>query len=194
LFGPKYSGNGREAHRMMDHSIYSYSDLKTAYLERVHALHPDKCRGETKEKEVAKREFVQLKNAWNKYEELAKMMKRVKKGDETDASFTMFGVGCSFSDNDAERSLRNEFMDQACRGWLSSGAIGTDDGSEEDNNKNNKGQKEAYSQCKVSLCDDDCFMPHDEPEYEEDKTGSKQHTKSPHKLVAHLIRPTRSRS
>ena len=35
----------------------------------------------------------------------------------------MFGVGCSFDDSPEERDLRNDIMDQACRGWFSSGAI-----------------------------------------------------------------------
>jgi len=35
----------------------------------------------------------------------------------------MFGVGCSFDDSPTERDLRNDIMDQACRGWFSSGSI-----------------------------------------------------------------------
>ena len=61
-----------------------------------------------------------LQDAWMDYETLAKVMKKVdNKG--ADASFTLFGVGCSFSDNDQERERRNEIMDQAGRGWFSAG-------------------------------------------------------------------------
>jgi DnaJ-class molecular chaperone len=126
LFGAKYSGQGANAHRMLDHSIYSYTELKTAYLERVHKLHPDKNNHihNHKKKESAKIKFVELKEAWQRYEELAKTMRRVEKGDNEASSFTMFGVGCSFSDNDEERAQREEIMDQASRGWFSSGALG----------------------------------------------------------------------
>jgi hypothetical protein len=35
----------------------------------------------------------------------------------------MFGVGCSFSDNETERALREEITNQACRGWFSAGQL-----------------------------------------------------------------------
>mmetsp|Transcript_14132 Transcript_14132/g.20181 ORF Transcript_14132/g.20181 Transcript_14132/m.20181 type:complete len:266 (-) Transcript_14132:53-850(-) len=42
LFGPKYNRRGREAHKKLDYASYSYSDLRSAYLDRLQILHPDK--------------------------------------------------------------------------------------------------------------------------------------------------------
>ena len=128
LFGKQYSRKGPEAHKMLDYSIYSYSDLRKAYLGRIQEIHPDKARSNkdltaTMTHESIKEEFHDLQNAWDKYEEMASEMKKVGDGDKEDSNFTMFGVGCSFSDSEAERALRNEITDQACRGWFSSGEI-----------------------------------------------------------------------
>ena len=57
------------------------------------------------------------------YENLTKNTMKVSNGEGTAANFTQFGVGCSFSDNEEERALRNEITDQACRGWFSSGLV-----------------------------------------------------------------------
>ena len=131
LFGPQYVGKGPEAHRKLDSSSYSYSDLRKAYLERIHAIHPDKFRNKISlilgndaqnVKDDLHSRFVELQDAWDRYEKVAKMM-NVTKSDKQEAGFTMFGVGCSFSDSPEERALRSEITDQACRGWFSSGEI-----------------------------------------------------------------------
>jgi hypothetical protein len=188
LFGAKYSGQGPSAHRMLDHSIYSYTDLKTAYLKAVHKLHPDKNNHiHNHKKESAKTKFVELKEAWQRYEELAKSMRRVEKGDNEASSFTMFGVGCSFCDNDEERAQREEIMDQACRGWFSSGALGNGD-DEVDR------EETTFTKQQVSLCHDDYFVPHDD---NMNDTQAAEEPKRPAKprnfLVGHLIRPPRNR-
>lgn len=128
LFGSNLSGKGPEAHRMLDPSMYSYDELKKNYLERLQTIHPDKfkhLRDTTDElnrdAEQMNQRFVELQQAWTKYEEVSRMMKKVGKGEE--ANFTRFGVGCSFSDTPEERAQREEIMDQAGRGWFSAGAL-----------------------------------------------------------------------
>jgi hypothetical protein len=66
--------------------------------------------------------FVDLKDAWDEYDKIAKVMKKGI-GRETQSNFTMFGVGCSFSDSPDEQQKRAEIMDQACRGWFSAGQL-----------------------------------------------------------------------
>ena len=126
LFGPQYSGKGREAHKRLDHASYSFADLKTAFLQRVHDIHPDKRAHKQKGVEddcgAGHEEFVSLQEAWTDYEKMAKMMTRVGSGS-SDANFTLFGVGCSFSDSPDEQRKRSEIMDQAGRGWLTAGVL-----------------------------------------------------------------------
>lgn len=64
--------------------------------------------------------FVELQDAWDKYNAIAKNM---NDRDGPEDNFTMFGVGCSFSDTPSEQLRRTEIMDQACRGWFSSGHL-----------------------------------------------------------------------
>ena len=65
-----------------------------------------------------------LQDAWMDYEALAKQWHRTSSSSTTEeANFTLFGVGCSFSDNEHERVLRTEIMDQAGRGWFSAGQL-----------------------------------------------------------------------
>ena len=65
-----------------------------------------------------------LQDAWMDYEALAKQWHRTSSSSSTEeANFTLFGVGCSFSDNEHERDLRTEIMDQAGRGWFSAGQL-----------------------------------------------------------------------
>jgi len=64
--------------------------------------------------------FVELQEAWKNYNDIAKKM---NDRDGPEDNFTMFGVGCSFSDNPSEQLKRTEIMDQACRGWFSSGLL-----------------------------------------------------------------------
>ena len=153
LFGPKYSGKGREAHKKLDHASYSFDELRAAFLERAHEIHPDKRRGDTTETDTSgHHEFVELQSAWAEYEKLAKMMTKVGSGS-SDANFTLFGVGCSFSDNESERDKRSQIMDEAARGWFTSGIITeTATSSNENGGTSNGPMREA------SIVDDDLFV------------------------------------
>jgi DnaJ-class molecular chaperone len=125
-------------------ATYSYTELKEAYLHRIHKLHPDKHRhrrGQNEELETQSsvdsnctnaKLFIELKNAWEEYDRLMKLNKlrtdtqnNTNSNLEQEASFTRFGVGCSFSDSPSERDIRNEIMEQACRGWFSGGELTT---------------------------------------------------------------------
>lgn len=137
LFGSTFSRKGPEAHRMLDPSMYSYDELKKNYLERLQMIHPDKFKHSRystttttttttpderhQDADQINQRFVELQQAWTKYEEVYRMIKKVGKGEE--ANFTRFGVGCSFSDTPEERAQREEIMDQAGRGWFSAGAL-----------------------------------------------------------------------
>ena len=143
-------------------SGYSYEDLRRAYLKRLQVIHPDKINAYSSSrtidvnrrqlftnqqehpknnadplysKEDLKREFQELQSTWNRYEELSKSMMKVIHGDGATANFTKFGVGCSFSDNEEERALRNEITDQACRGWFTSGLVSSGLSTENDGNR-----------------------------------------------------------
>jgi hypothetical protein len=181
LFGSKCFRRGADAHRMLDHSIYSHAQLKSAYLERLHELHPDKRRagGESHQMERhatdASSEFVSLQDAWSNYEEFAKALKRVENGTE-EASFTLFGVGCSFSDNERERSMRNEITDQACRGWFSAGELG--EGGEWSRN-------EKVSDKQTSLLDENMFTS------EESSASSDVVPTTRKSLIDHMMVPKR---
>ena len=153
LFGPKYSGKGREAHKKLDHASYSFDELRAAFLERVHEIHPDKRRGDTTEADTSgHHEFVELQSAWAEYEKLAKMMTKVGSGS-SDANFTLFGVGCSFSDNDAERAKRNQIMDEAARGWFTSGII-----TETATSSSESGVSSNGPMRETAIVDDDLFV------------------------------------
>ena len=88
--------------KKLDHASYSFDELRAAFLERVHEIHPDKRRGDTTETDTSgHHEFVELQSAWAEYEKLAKMMMTKVGSGSSDANFTLFGVGCSFSDNES---------------------------------------------------------------------------------------------
>lgn len=150
LFGHKYARKGPEAHRQLDASIYSYADLKKAYLGRIQEIHPDKIRKDSERSADLKRSFQELQEAWAKYEDLAKSMRSVGNGEE-DANFTLFGVGCSFSDTEEERALRHEITDQACRGWFSAGLLS------ESTATNGTNSSQSMRIRPVSLVDDELF-------------------------------------
>ena len=150
IFGPKYARQGPDGHRKLDPSIYSFADLKKAYLGRVQEIHPDKIEKESPEADELKRSFQELQDAWKKYEELAKLMQAPGNGD-AEANFTMFGVGCSFSDTEEERILREEFTEQACRGWLSSALLG------ESSERNRESEVPSWRIKQVSLLDEALF-------------------------------------
>jgi hypothetical protein len=160
LFGKEYRKTGPDGHRLLDYSIYSYRDLRKAYLEKLQVLHPDKQRSivsqqqldDTAAKEM-KQEFQRLQDVWAQYDEMARSMMKVKEGNGEEANFTMFGVGCSFSDNETERALRNEITDQACRGWFSSGLLG-----ETNNTQKASGDKNSASRGDISLVCDSLFV------------------------------------
>ena len=119
----------------------SHAALKEAYLDRVHKLHPDKNRHRHENNASTEfvtssagngRKFIELKNAWEDYDKIVKLNKLTNQSSEIgdgktfeEASFTLFGVGCSFADSDSERDYRNEIMEQACRGWFSRGSLAT---------------------------------------------------------------------
>lgn len=155
LFGPKYYRQGRDAHRMLDHSIYSHSQLKSAYLERLQELHPDKRRNESPQndnypnEDSARQEFISLQEAWDRYEEFAKALAKANNGSR-EANFTLFGVGCSFSDSAEERDMRSEITDQACRGWFSAGELGMGD--------DESSERKKRTASRSSLLDDDMFV------------------------------------
>jgi hypothetical protein len=189
LFGPhSHELCNRDNHcPPLDHTKYSYSDLKAEYLDRIQQLHPDKIKGCPAVREAARLSFVQLQEAWNKYDEAAKLMKKVKNcGSETSANFTMFGVGCSFADNDRERSLRIEYMDQACRGWIPSAALAsglTSELSSVQSVKPNKGASCTFEN-RISLMNDDDFVVVDSVE-KKVKPASSSESKS-RSLLGHL--------
>jgi hypothetical protein len=158
--GDRSSSSRRHDHHH-HHSMYSYNDLRSAYLERIHVLHPDKTKYQTlQDKDAAVRrqgaadddgsisssssskrnhhdDFVALQVAWKRYDVFVKSSllennnsidkngtsSNNTNGGFTEGSFTMFGVGCSFSDNETERALREEITNQACRGWFSAGQL-----------------------------------------------------------------------
>lgn len=146
LFDHEFAGKGREQHRKLDFASYTYSDLRTAYLKRIQTTHPDKFFNRTQkelwaisrkdrdgigfksisneawDKRDATSYFIELQDAWKAYDQYYKHM-RQGVGEKGTGDFTMFGVGCSFSDNAEERELRNEIMDQACKGWFSAGSL-----------------------------------------------------------------------
>jgi hypothetical protein len=243
MFGSENSRKGPESHRLLDSSIYSYNDLRKAYLERIQMLHPDKQRttndctvvvpndnrrsandvnssvnNRTISKDSSK--FMELQSAWNQYEGFAKMMKKVGKGaadrndggssrnnnsNAVDANFTMFGVGCSFADNEQERTVRTQIMDQASRGWFSAGALpdgalfsdGSSDSSSSSASRRHEsmsGSSPAGHQIPPSLLDEALFEEHKmirgnninlEP--------TTQTTTRPPWLVSHLAPPSKRR-
>ena len=130
---------------------HSYSQLRAAYIQQVHALHPDKIahrrmrienEGQLNAEENANNndkeahlKFIELKSAWEEYDASMRVFGQDKDGANNKLNsteyhgcdlenyFTMFGVGCSFADSPEERDLRNEIMEQACKGWFPSGSL-----------------------------------------------------------------------
>lgn len=154
LFGHETTSSNSNAacrSKKLDYASYSYSCLRSAYLEKIQTMHPDKNRTDPNYKHNL---FVELREAWDKYESIAKIAQKVDEGSlEKVKDFTMFGVGCSFSDNEAEREWRSEITDQACRGWFSSGALA--EFTEDNTNTNFEPQQ-------TSLLDEDMFILSDE--------------------------------
>ncbi|KAK1738403.1 hypothetical protein QTG54_011072 [Skeletonema marinoi] len=141
---------------------YSHLQLRMAYLQKVHIMHPDKQRlSSSTRDESAHEKFVQLQNAWEAYNISARMFRKTNHGkrkqgensDDGNDDFTMFGVGCSFSDSPEERRLRDEIMEQACRGWLPSGALSHSFDATEKAKKEVKSPQQA-----TKLSDDNLFI------------------------------------
>lgn len=169
LFGPDLrAGKGRDAHRrLVDPSHYSHTELRQAYLERVQVLHPDRYNAHhstVTERDQAKAQFVELQDAWSHYEKFAR---HLQAAGDVEASFTLFGVGCSFSDTAEERALREQITDQACRGWFSSGALEWDgDGTLDGASQTHRETTRKHPKATVRLVDDDQFV-----EFKEESSG-----------------------
>jgi hypothetical protein len=156
---------------------HSYSQLRAAYLEKVHAMHPDKVGAIHHDGLPSKdmhTQFIELKNAWEEYHASVRIAQRrcddnssgnknnnSEDNDwEEEENFTMFGVGCSFADSPEERDLRFEITEQACRGWFPSGSISYP-GS--DNQKSNSSLSQKSSVQPLRLSDNDMFVPDERP-------------------------------
>lgn len=182
LFGKEYRKSSPEGHRKLDYSIYSYDDLRKAYLQKLHLLHPDKQRNKVSENDQADRqEFQQLHDIWSQYDEMAKSMMKVAGGDGESANFTMFGVGCSFSDSETERALRNDITDQACRGWFSSGLLAENASQGELDETNATNNPASFS---ISLVDDSLFVDATNSEDKDvNETSSPRKSSKPRTLI-----------
>ena len=182
LFGKEFRRSGPEGHRKLDYSIYSYDDLRKAYLQKLHLLHPDKQRSSSfKENyQTHRKEFQRLQDVWSQYDEMAKSMMKVAGGDGESANFTMFGVGCSFSDNEAERALRNDITDQACRGWFSSGLL-----AEHDNQPVQDGPDASamFKRKATPLVDDSLFVDATNDVESDDREASPREPSRPRTLI-----------
>jgi len=207
LFGSKLHRKGPHAHRLLDQSIYSYDDLRLAYLKRIHELHPDKTRAlrlsrqndqerlpnskdDNNNSNDDTASFVELQDAWNRYEDIARMIKKVGKGADgdrrhlkVDADFTLFGVGCSFSDNEQEKVLRSKIMDEASRGWFTAGQLS-------ERTVDHHAPASPTQAPSVSLTSDDMF---DEIRNDEGSDNAQTKSKSSSSLISHLIPPHRRR-
>merc|ERR1719223_1677148 len=132
-------------------------------------------------------QFIELKSAWEEYNSTVKRHTGGRSNPNKQHSdddiweggddFTMFGVGCSFSDSPEERDLRNEIMDQACRGWFSSGAL-PPAGNRLDARQElalhcdaSRGIQNAIDKPSLKLTDDDMFVSDDQSAK---KDGSKK--------------------
>ena len=215
----------------------SYSDLRTAYLQKVQELHPDKhyctnhspswssfgvtssSKTETQYPPLRKSLFQQVQEAWKLYESFAKnsnqcllsSSKHKPSGNEMtasteqqsqtafDANFTMFGVGCSFADNEQERQYRNYIMDQAARGYFTTGEISCPDDTTNQTdvtnhttqyNNDTQYQQRSFTNNTAALpiCNDDLF---DASTSSNNVSSSSQKKRGTSSLVSHLIPPHR---
>ena len=239
---------------------YSYYDLRTAYLQKVQELHPDKhyCRHPTSPSSsptvpppptplpLQKSLFQQVQEAWKLFDSFAKhsnqclasssssSMSKSKSSSrpatasdsdstephhqrhhqhsssyEQEANFTMFGVGCSFADTEQERHYRNYIMDQASRGYFTTGEISSRHHHNDDpitrtiatttgshHHRNNTTSHQYHRSCttnatSMSLCHDDLFDASSAATTSASSHHQKRVTSS---LVSHLIPPHRRAS
>ena len=154
---------------------HSYSQLRLAYLDKVHSMHPDKLQhNQIQNKEDVHIQFIELKNAWEEYHASVRIVQR-KSNDKSIQSldnnddddyleedgddFTLFGVGCSFADSQAERDQRNKIMDQASRGWFSSGSISVaNKDTNDDDTKDESSYAKLHLTKEIQLSDDNMFI------------------------------------
>jgi len=136
-------------------------------------MHPDKLQHNQKQnKEDVHIQFIELKNAWEEYHASVRIVQR-KSNDKSIQSldnnddyleedgdeFTLFGVGCSFADSQTERDLRNKIMDQASRGWFSSGSISVANNRDRDDDlKDESYHTKQHATTLSQLTDDDMFI------------------------------------
>lgn len=193
LFGKESSSaSSKEVCRSMklDYSRYTYTELRRAYLEKLQLLHPDKKYSEKDSRcgsySARHSKFVELQEAWDSYDKMAKIAKTVdSEGVDKDRSFTLFGVGCSFSDTDVERSLRAEITDQACRGWFSAGSIAAS------SQETSEGISTAVNRTPLLDDDDYMFVTVDEAAETDKSNNEKGRTGRP-SLVDQKFRPRSS--
>ena len=171
---------------------YSHTQLRTAYLQKVHIMHPDKQRSTSSTcDKTAHQKFIQLQNAWEAYNASARMFNKTK-GDnsqDNESNFTMFGVGCSFSDSPQERTLREEFMDQACTGFLPDAILQSEDG-----DVPSQREQSPHQLC-TNLSDDEMFteQSNSESDYNFDKCHRSAKSSATNNLVQNVENYTRRR-
>ena len=156
-------------------SSITYIKIRSKYLKRIQEIHPDKLSSNNDKqrhkknvnysKDFIHKRFIELQSAWNEYEKLFKLTESNTKqktghnineeedGDGMD-NFTMFGVGCSFSDTPEERENRRRITDEACRGWFTSGLIPE----RSDSSSSFTSPSMSKSISRISLIDDDMFI------------------------------------
>ncbi len=168
---------------------HSYPQLRAAYLEKVHAMHPDKVAALHQNGPPSKDlhlDFIELKNAWEEYHASVRIAQRrcndssIKINNnlqdekwKEDESFTMFGVGCSFADSPEERDLRHEITEQACRGWLPSGSISYPEYVFQQSKSNLSQKQNIVQHLRVGLSDNDMFVLDEQPMTKKDCANRK---------------------
>ncbi|KAL9186219.1 hypothetical protein ACHAXT_005457 [Thalassiosira profunda] len=185
---PGAAGDAAKGQREKRHS---YATLRAAYLQRVHDMHPDKVMHRDQQQSSSEEgaahqhnnnlakdahlQFIELKHAWEEYHASVRLVHDTGSTtanpqssgqddgywEEDEESFTLFGVGCSFADNPEERALRDEIMDQACKGWFSSGSLSHEEGAGERDAKTAQQLRKVGDRPKTKLSDDGMFVRDD---------------------------------
>mmetsp|Transcript_486 Transcript_486/g.677 ORF Transcript_486/g.677 Transcript_486/m.677 type:complete len:284 (-) Transcript_486:169-1020(-) len=154
-----------------------------------------------KRKEISSRqqEFVKLQQAWDEYDKITRQMRRGYQQSEmrgVQENFTLFGVGCSFSDSVEESQKRAMIMDQASRGWIAAGQLVERneemeiESNTDQDNKNANAKNMNFKQTK--LIDDELFNLVTESKDEDNdvktiKWGKNRSTSRSRSLIDHLI-------
>lgn len=111
------AGSSRTVHAILNLELSaSHFDVKRAYLSLAMRIHPDKVAPH--EYQRAHEQFADLQAAWDRYEteRPRNFRRRCKVGDDEDPLRQLFGVGCSWTDTEAERLERISVQEQAARG------------------------------------------------------------------------------